>query len=48
MGVQLLKKMGWREGYGIGSKMSRKALEKQKRMYNLYRVYGCGPLFEKF
>ncbi|KAM3723706.1 G patch domain-containing protein [Dirofilaria immitis] len=30
MGLQLLKKMGWREGHGIGSKMSRKALEKQK------------------
>ncbi|EFO24081.2 G-patch domain-containing protein [Loa loa] len=30
VGIQLLKKMGWREGYGIGSKMSRKALEKQK------------------
>ncbi|VDK73203.1 unnamed protein product [Litomosoides sigmodontis] len=30
VGVQMLKKMGWREGHGIGSKMSRKALEKQK------------------
>uniref|UniRef100_A0A0R3RSN5 G-patch domain-containing protein n=1 Tax=Elaeophora elaphi TaxID=1147741 RepID=A0A0R3RSN5_9BILA len=30
VGIQLLKKMGWREGHGIGAKMSRKALEKQK------------------
>lgn len=32
IGVQMLKKMGWREGHGIGSKMSRRALEKQKCM----------------
>uniref|UniRef100_F1KVZ8 G patch domain-containing protein 1 n=1 Tax=Ascaris suum TaxID=6253 RepID=F1KVZ8_ASCSU len=30
MGVRLLKKMGWREGQGIGPKMSRRALEKHK------------------
>uniref|UniRef100_A0A915PBV7 G-patch domain-containing protein n=1 Tax=Setaria digitata TaxID=48799 RepID=A0A915PBV7_9BILA len=30
VGIQLLKKMGWREGQGIGSKMSRKGVEKQK------------------
>ncbi|VDN25409.1 unnamed protein product [Gongylonema pulchrum] len=30
MGVKMLKKMGWREGQGIGMKMTRKALEKQK------------------
>ncbi|OZC11650.1 hypothetical protein X798_01513 [Onchocerca flexuosa] len=38
IGIQLLKKMGWREGHGIGSKMSRKALEKQK--LNDDRIYG--------
>ncbi|VDK62105.1 unnamed protein product [Onchocerca ochengi] len=38
IGMQLLKKMGWREGHGIGSKMSRKALEKQK--LNDDRIYG--------
>uniref|UniRef100_A0A915D271 G-patch domain-containing protein n=1 Tax=Ditylenchus dipsaci TaxID=166011 RepID=A0A915D271_9BILA len=30
IGVRLLKKMGWREGKGIGLRMSRRALEKQK------------------
>ncbi|MCP9259340.1 hypothetical protein DINM_002292 [Dirofilaria immitis] len=29
-GLTIVEKMGWREGHGIGSKMSRKALEKQK------------------
>ncbi|EJW88539.1 G-patch domain-containing protein [Wuchereria bancrofti] len=38
MGTQLLKKMGWREGHGIGSKMSRKVLEKQK--LNDDRIHG--------
>ncbi|VIO91791.1 Uncharacterized protein BM_BM5278 [Brugia malayi] len=38
VGIQLLKKMGWREGHGIGLKMSRKALEKQK--FNDNRIHG--------
>ncbi|KAK6101856.1 hypothetical protein QQG55_6190 [Brugia pahangi] len=38
VGIQLLKKMGWREGHGIGLKMSRKALEKQKLNDN--RIHG--------
>lgn len=32
-GVRLLKKMGWREGKGIGGKMSRRALERQKGIF---------------
>ncbi|VDK23843.1 unnamed protein product, partial [Anisakis simplex] len=31
VGIRLLKKMGWREGQGIGPKMSRRTMEKHKR-----------------
>ncbi|MFH4976478.1 hypothetical protein AB6A40_003187 [Gnathostoma spinigerum] len=37
IGVRLLKKMGWREGQGIGPKMSRRNLERERQMESRLR-----------
>ncbi|XP_059214051.1 G patch domain-containing protein 1 isoform X2 [Centropristis striata] len=39
IGVELLRKMGWREGQGVGPRVKRKARRQQKDGGN--RVYGC-------
>uniref|UniRef100_A0A0N5A8B8 G-patch domain-containing protein n=1 Tax=Syphacia muris TaxID=451379 RepID=A0A0N5A8B8_9BILA len=38
VGVRLLKKMGWREGQGIGPKRTKKVAEKMRK--NEHRLYG--------
>ncbi len=36
VGSDLLRRMGWRPGQGIGPRVSRKAIEKSKQ-----KIYGC-------
>ncbi|XP_029353949.1 G patch domain-containing protein 1-like [Echeneis naucrates] len=43
MGVELLKRMGWKEGQGLGPRVKRKSRHQQSGDGSGSRVYGCAP-----
>ncbi|XP_078608673.1 G patch domain-containing protein 1-like isoform X2 [Branchiostoma floridae x Branchiostoma japonicum] len=43
IGVRLLRRMGWRDGAGIGAKVRRKIKMKRQTEASSQRTYGCAP-----
>ncbi|XP_030232517.1 G patch domain-containing protein 1 isoform X1 [Gadus morhua] len=41
IGVELLKKMGWKEGQGVGPRVKRKASRQKTKKDSVVKVYGC-------